>query len=393
MSIVRGALEERSKGAAGRVGAQLDASLGPTVNPVQKVRELVKTRRETAGPIYKKAYAESGPVDTSDVMLFLDSEITSAKGDIKAALINVRSLLHREGSLGKLNERDLNSLHQSKMAIDDMISWSGKTKAGIGNVAEGKIKQARGKLLDAMDLASPDYKAARKIWSSDSSAMDAFDEGRKAFQKKPHKTEVADFMEHATAAERDAYREGARLAIADAMEANMNGARSAGVNFEKKPVGKEKLQIIFGEGANDVSEVLERENKYFGLNATVVGNSETARRTAAGKLLDKPPGILGGKVELGGIASGASGAARGAAMSAIDAALAKGRGRKIGEGNAAIARALIATGSKRDEILARLVARQSAPGVDPARQALAEALLFGGGTPTATRSLKRREGR
>ena len=72
-------------------------------------------------------------------------------------------------------ETDLETLHQAKMALDDMIGTARQT--GMGNTAKGKLVAVKNKLLSAMDNASPDYRQARQIFADLSPEVGSVREG------------------------------------------------------------------------------------------------------------------------------------------------------------------------------------------------------------------------
>lgn len=141
-------------------------------------------RSKVADPLYDAARKSGAEVDVEPILSTIDEQLDVAKGGIKTALQNARSLLMREveetapdGTVVKSTVPDtrIAALHEAKLAIDDMID--GAAQSGLGNTAKAKLKNIQGQLLDAMDEASPDYKAAREAFAGASPAVNAIEDG------------------------------------------------------------------------------------------------------------------------------------------------------------------------------------------------------------------------
>jgi len=178
------------------------------------LNKLFSTRQAKAGPLYKKAYKESGPVDVEPVIDYIDAELKTAKGPIRAALLKSRKtflvpdlpkketipLLYGpkgevvSGGVELTWETSLKGLHGSKVGIDGYIG-SIKDKA-IRSSADNLVLREYGKvkklLLKQMDIASPSYKKARAIFSTESVQI-AKEHGKKALVTKLSRLEPSEF--------------------------------------------------------------------------------------------------------------------------------------------------------------------------------------------------------
>jgi len=153
-----------SKATTSETGAKLvDASKKALQVPV-------KVRQAKATPLYKKAFESDSTVDVEPVVKWIDAELATAKGDIRAALLRSKKLLMKPDLPKKLYDQSGNvigegfdttvkGLHGTKVSLD-----AAKQKANQGNV-KYVYDKVKSQLLEQMDAASPDYAAARKIFS------------------------------------------------------------------------------------------------------------------------------------------------------------------------------------------------------------------------------------
>jgi len=130
----------------------------------------VKIRQAKASPLYKKAFESDTPVDVEPIAKWIDAELATAKGDIRNALLRSKKLLMKPDLPQKLLDSSGNvvgegfdttvkGLHGTKVSLD-----TAKQGAKQGNVRYiyDKVKT---QLLEQIDKVSPDYAAARKIFS------------------------------------------------------------------------------------------------------------------------------------------------------------------------------------------------------------------------------------
>ena len=151
-------------------------------------QEIISTkegiRKKTTSPMYEKAFNQEPDVDLTNVIQYLDDQMSTAKGSLKSNLNKIRSWLHQEievvDDVGKkvlktVPENRLRGGHMAKLEIDDMLqTGAGKT---IGPTAERKIVEAQNLLLGDMDSASPLYKKARAEFSRMSAPIDKLKDG------------------------------------------------------------------------------------------------------------------------------------------------------------------------------------------------------------------------
>lgn len=297
--VVRSAIAARQAGSGGRVAGALDDALGQSVDTVALADDIIAKRSEAAKPLYDAAYSK--PVDFTT-----DLESLLKRPSVGKALSKAKSLAADEGIASKqwfatvsddgavniVNTPDMRQLDLTKRALDDMIS----TAQRGGNNNEARIlTQTKNQLVDMMDKAAPEYKQARTAFSGPSAVIDALEEGRTAFKGNLSPNELRTRMMKMGEAEKEAYTQGARTAVADIMGTARNDALAARNTF-MKGYNKEKLELIVGKDqAAKMLKSLEAETAFTNTRDVVTGNSETAARLAAQQEVGagtKQPGLI-----------------------------------------------------------------------------------------------------
>ncbi len=146
--------------------AELTRAAGKTA-----MNDVAANRAAQASPLYKRAFETAKPVNVTQVIGTIDQKLKTAKGPIAASLQKARELLFD----GDAPDARLIGLHQAKLALDDMIE--GARESGLGRTAKRELVDVKNQLVQAMDRASPDYQAARAIFSDLSPGVDRVREG------------------------------------------------------------------------------------------------------------------------------------------------------------------------------------------------------------------------
>lgn len=282
---VRSAVAERGMGAGGRTVSSLDNAMGETIDTFKTADDIIKARSAAAKPLYDAAYAK--PVNYT-----VELEELLKRPSVGQALKKAQSLAADEGipsqqwfaqigddgSVAIRQTPDMRQLDLTKRALDDMISAA--QRGGNGNEAR-ILTQTKNKLVDMMDAAAPEYAQARSAFSGPSSILDAMEEGRQVFKSGLSPNELRTRMLKMGDAEKEAFQQGSRSAVADIMGTARNDALAARSTFQKG-YNKEKLDMIIGpDKSEQMLKELAAEGKYVQTRDVVTGNSETAARRAA----------------------------------------------------------------------------------------------------------------
>jgi len=353
---LRKALSERAKSAGARITRSVDDAFGPYKDTYRMTQAGRQARAAAAKPAYERAMEKSGPVDVSDVVMWLDGEIAGAKGGVKSALERARSLLVRRSTMGDMIERDLPALHQSKIALDDMLS--GGSETSLGNVARGKLREVKNRLLAAMDDASPDYAAARKQFADESSVLDALQRGGDILKRNVNPSELGDEFAAMSDGAKGAFKAGAREATDEIMGEAVN-APLAAKNALKKGRNLQRISNTIGpDAAETLSRRVDAEDAFARTNA-ILHNSQTAINQSARDAWAGTPatgGIGGVGLEALTTTAGLPGAGTAVSVSKKlrDAVL----GQLMARQRAEAAKILATSGPERKRLIEALLARR-----------------------------------
>lgn len=243
-------VEMRKGGAADRVGEDLARSISPSTNYAGTIDDLMAHRRDTAGPLYDKM--RQAPTYWSPEL-----DALMKRPSMKEAWGKAQRLAAEEGvdlpKVWKLDEKT-GEMVRTGESRPDWASWD-YIKRGLDEVIGGHVDQfgkktdtgrttegTRKALLDILDVANPDYKAARAAYSGPSQSIDAMKLGRSIL------SEDADLTAKKIAAldpgDKEFFRAGVVKAIQDKVENTIDG-RNVVASFFNKPALRNKLAAAF----------------------------------------------------------------------------------------------------------------------------------------------------
>lgn len=309
-SIVENALTGRAKGANDRIGGQIDSSLGPEVDPM-RVNAALKAERSKVNSEYSAVHQGAPPVDPSGVLASIEAKLTNATGSQRTALQNLKSELIKSPAVlddagNVVKEQVLHSsserLHNLRKDIDMLIS--GKAP-GLG-VERGAISSKQGALQDVRNLLDGALKEQVPGMAATDAASAALAARMQGIERGygevlgaagPHPETFAANRAAQNAAVNEAENIGIRGRVGRMFG---TGTQRDAVTLNKLLAGGEdgystaNLKTAFGEQpVNSLLDTLTRERMFANTTNEVVQNSATARRAAAGKLLDESsPGTL-----------------------------------------------------------------------------------------------------
>lgn len=170
------------------------------------------------------------------------------------------------------------------------------TARRAGNNNEARIfSQQRDMLTKMVDDAVPEYAQARNAFSSRSAVIDALEDGRTIFSRQLTPNELRSRLGQMDEAQREAFIQGGRAAIADIMGTARNDATAAR-NLFAQGYNREKLSMLVGgENTARMLKSLDAEQAFANSRNRVVSNSETFARAQAAKdigVSGKEPGVI-----------------------------------------------------------------------------------------------------
>ncbi len=252
---------------------------------------LLARLEKEAGPIYEKAFGEAAPVDLQPVMDSIDQSLAKmpAKSPIRAAVERVRGMLGEtiketaddvKMTPGGNSEKfqtytDLETLHNAKLAIDDMLSNFGGENS-LGKVSKRQVTQIKNALLEAMDSANPVYKEARNKFSGIMTSKDALAAGR-AFIKQDAEI-TADALAALAPEDQQFFREGAKRALADIIKGKPDDV-SVVQQLRKTGLLEKVRELAPSQDAFDAFvQDLANIRRFAGTRAGATGGSQTVEK-------------------------------------------------------------------------------------------------------------------
>ena len=298
-------LEDRDKGLLKRLTSDMQVAFGSKAAYFDEFNALKDARSEVGKKLYGAALPR--PVE-------ITSEFTDLlqRPSMKQAYDRAVSLAQEQGiklpkvqinpETGKLvTEKglpvaniDTTFMHYMKMGLDDLI-YSGKSPtSGMGNTQLGAIKQTRGDFIDLLDASNPAYKRARDYWANDTAVLDAMNEGRSIFSKKPADLDaLLNDVKTMSKSEKDALRLGTMQSLLDRLggaqtgDAVVSAVGNPAMDILKNPKNVRIIRSTFntdeaGQNAyNKFMNNLMSEVEMKTTSKVVLQGSQTAGRTEA----------------------------------------------------------------------------------------------------------------
>jgi hypothetical protein len=240
------------------------------------------TARKTLGRQYDAARDGDDLVDIVPLVKNLIDEIEVSKGGIKTALEKILKLIvDKKGH----PEITINTLHQAKMAIDDLMS--GEARMSMGNVAKGRVREYQNALLDAIESSGESgaaYRAGRTgtrgEWLKDEALESGGNFIRAAEYKRPEVLDLA--LSKMTPEELHAFRIGAAQALKQEIGGRTNVRQDVVKKLMNMPDLEKKIRAAFGDDELFRKYItgLEGEGEMF-KSYSMMGGSPTAERIAA----------------------------------------------------------------------------------------------------------------
>ena len=273
----------------GGQNSRVTASIEKLVPDTAKdARGAVANSKTLSGQSYNAARAGDDLVDVLPVISSLDDEITKSKGGIKSALSRVRSFLVDDAGRPEVT---IDTLHQAKMAIDDLMS--GEARSSMGNVAKARIRAYQDALVEAIESAGEagaKYREGRLGTAAAWRINDALDMGEGFMLKRVAATpdDLADQLAKMRPEELEAFRTGAAQAIKSKL-GDMNTRTDVTKRLMDIPNLEQKIRLAFGDDQTfkRYIDALEAERTMFDAYGRIISGSRTgevlAEQADAGK--------------------------------------------------------------------------------------------------------------
>lgn len=380
--VVQDAVKQRVAERPAQINSAFTQAMGPAPDTV-KYLDWLKARATEAGrKEIEPALAGAKPVDTSPVLDAIDK---IAKPGIQAQVESNLPLSTLQQEALRLKQQlvtptgetltDPRRLHFVQADLGRMANQLQQSSVGGERWLGGQLRSLNEKLVDQIDSASGGtYRPARAKFKDAKDIQQAWEDGFdvlknrsgvSGLQDRPEA--LADWMKTATDEEKVAKR----LAVRSDIDQKVNGvinAGLAGTNITKIEYNKEKLRILFGDDeANRLIRTMEDAADMSRTNAKLTEGSKTAETLAGREALAVRPVGGGNPLNYIGPAAleaanyvGLGGQIPGLGAAAFTATKLGHMGfQKIGQisdraRNAAFARAAVARGAERNDVLSAL---------------------------------------
>ena len=295
---VRDANKVIQGGQFNRVKGQIDELVPETYGETEAG---IAAARKGYGRVYNAARDGGDLVDVAPVIKELDDEISRSKGGIKSSLQKVRDLLVDENGNPEIT---IETLHQSKIAIDELMS--GEARSSMGSVSKGRVKDYINKLLDSIGESGESgalYTAARTGTRGEWMKQEALESGAKFMRGSEFMD--ANALQSALAKmspeELHSFRVGAVQALKGSMSSN--GKVTTRTDVVKKlmdlPDMEPKIKLAFGGDAMFKKYItgLEAEKEMFKGYSMMKGSQTAEREAAKADAVVDPSRIIRGMVK------------------------------------------------------------------------------------------------
>lgn len=278
-----------------------DVAGGTPVNVVNKLNELSTAAKKAGTDLINPALAAAKPVNITKTLEGIDEvlkpgiwskisgETTLPLNDIKAELVNIKKYLANKTEM-RTDAKDLHSFQSGLRRTAEALEKS--SNAGERQLGHA-IRNVRNNLVNDIEASATGYKAGLAKYREESHIADSFRDGYNNVFSTSTKMEgrpefTKQWFDSLTDAEKEAAREGARLAIDSKMGASGN-ASLAGTRLAQSDFNKQKLEILFGkEETETLLRKLENTRSIKNTDQKLVEGSQTQMRAAGDEAIALP---------------------------------------------------------------------------------------------------------
>jgi len=262
-AVIANAVKQQNINQGKRISKSFDIALGNPDTAFQTVKKINTALKKQASPIYEQAYKQGinmtqGLQDVMSIPLLAKYEKIALKGLIETKKTD-------EGK--RLITNKLRVLHEVKRKLDGDI---GRAIVSNDKTVAKDLLVLKKELLKEIDLASPTYKKARKVFSDEMENLEALEYGSKnIFKSDVGPEEFAEEIAEYSKAELESLRVGIKKAIRK-VEAGKPETYNA---IDRKfilPNTRAKLEVAIGKDAADnLYNSLDAEQTMFKQSSSV----------------------------------------------------------------------------------------------------------------------------
>jgi len=236
-AVIANAVKQQNINQGKRISKSFDIALGNPDTAFQTIKKINTAIKKEAKPLYEQAFAQG--IDVTQSLQDIMSIPLMAKYE--------KSALKRLKDLNKPTSK-LEVLHQVKRKLDGDI---GKAVRSGDNTEASDLLNLKKQLLKEIDVASPSYKEARKIYAGEKANLGALEYGSKnIFKSDVSPDEFAEEISNYSKSELESLRVGIKKAISK-VDAGKPETYNA---IDRKfilPNTRAKLEVAIGKDAAD----------------------------------------------------------------------------------------------------------------------------------------------
>ena len=280
-----------------RLGADLNASLGQTVEP-SSILSGIEANQQRLGPVYGEAFKAAGPVDTSALAGNLDEAATILRGPAQRATTQVRGMLNAPGVVDEAGNAILDSnpsaLFQIRQAIDGLLATEQNPQVIRQLTASRKaVDDELARAVPGIKGVDAQYAELARQGEGLKQGAQVFDSGKTAIRPQDMRDQLAaSVLPQGEMVGPSAVplrmQQGARAEVDRLVgQASNDPAKLQQVMRGEGDWNREKLRTLFGQDrADQALNAVDRETTFYRTNNRVTSGSDTAMAQRFGDFLD-----------------------------------------------------------------------------------------------------------
>lgn len=340
LNLAEDVLGRRSRGQIDRLGASVEANLGPIGNTLELSKALRRQAQTEAGPLYDSAYSVPGRTSDELESLLQTPFGRESLGKARTIAANERADPNKMGfDLNDQGETILTSvpsmktIDYAKRGMDDVLEqYRNPTTQRLELSDAGRAQNmVKNQLLQEADKLVPEYGAARKVYQGPMESIDALQRGQDFYSPNINANQITSSVSQQTPEHLGQMQLGYRDALMERASKTgfSNNPWSATLG---NPASETKLSAMYpGQpGPSTMFAQRDLENQMARTATRVVGGSQTAGRQIADQSF-MPGAAASGAIDIATAATGGvpvASLARMAASSKFGDALRLGLGKK-----------------------------------------------------------------
>lgn len=264
-------LATRRGGAGARVGSDLDAAMGPAVDPFT-VQQSTKAAKSLIGPEYDTAIANA-PQLPKTLDGLLSQSLTSPSVGLSMTNRKVMGGIMSEiddALLADNPQETASRLLDIRQTLDKQIVYDARDFAALSSAdkaAQGTLKQARGVVDDVLKNRIPGVREADAKFSPIAKLQDAYDFGRKELLRGGSGTvttaELGARLSKGTPKENSMVAQGVRTEIDRSLSNARQNPSTTVDRLTSRDWNNDKLSVLLGkQKAEKLSKAVERESTF-----------------------------------------------------------------------------------------------------------------------------------